>query len=266
MRSLNREDTVWDDRRPYFDPEAPGIRGMIGVLLGVFRLIWERIRALVAEYVYAFNELPARVRGLVLVLLAFSLLVIVGSLVIGEVVSTINERNVPILEDALIVPYDIADRGEPDQNKSASDLLPRSFGGYVMLSDAIPEGAIVGLPVKCLMDAYPEDAESTCELRHRVIEKAYGRYGKDTAVHFDVVVTRFENADAAGRVMQDLLGYYRTVGQVGNFSVTGITSVDFMYSAADGLLSFTWRRGLVVFNLSAQTYSQMEAGVEAFPY
>ena len=257
--------------RPYFDPEAPGIRGSIGIAVTVVRLIAQRVGEYLSVYVRAFQELPGRVRGLIFILCALSMLIIIGSVITSEITAYVDENKGPFLDDALEVPHGITKRGDPNPNTKPSDIRPEKFGDYQLVSSEIPDLAVISLPVQCLMNAYsitPEGQtpEPHCSFSYRIIDRAFGRYSKDGSATTDLVVTRFESAMAAGIVMTEMLAYQRSVGQVGNFSVGGVNSVDYMYSAADGLLSFTWRRGLFVFNLSTRSYSRLEDAIDSFPY
>ncbi|MEL7675763.1 MAG: hypothetical protein AAGU78_18645, partial [Chloroflexota bacterium] len=82
----------------------------------------------------------------------------------------------------------------------------------------------------------------------------------------DVAVVRYPNEDGATDAMYDLLRFARTEGQVGNFAVAGITSVDYFYGAAKGTVSLTWRKGPWVLSMSARRYSQLVAAMDKFPY
>jgi len=100
-----------------------------------------------------------------------------------------------------------------------------------------------------------------------VTSRAFGRYlVPDTSEMIDLAVVRYPNETMAIDAMFDLLKMAREQGNVGDFSVAGITSVDYFYGAANRTVSLTWRRGEYVFSMSGRNYTRIEEAMALFPY
>lgn len=83
------------EREPFFDPDAPGLRGMIGLVLTAFGVIFERVLNVVRGPVEAFRAMPARARSLTLIFLSLAILILVGMFLTNQAISAVRESRKP---------------------------------------------------------------------------------------------------------------------------------------------------------------------------
>lgn len=122
-------------------------------------------------------------------------------------------------------------------------------------------------PTPTVSGRWQLEAQAPCRPGAYVTSRAYGRYMvPDTSDMIDLAVVRYPDESMAIDAMFDLLNMARSEGNVGDFAIAGVTTVDFFYGAANRTATFTWRRGPWIFAMSARRYNQLEAAVEAFPY
>jgi hypothetical protein len=266
------------ERRLYFDPEAPGVRGLVGIMVGVFGLMGEWTAGYLQAIKGYYDDMHPRVRGLTMVLFSIALLMVVGVVFAYSVLGQFFAPDKPTLADAIIVPYSLDERPTPADNMAVETMLPASFGPFVLSTDK-PAGHTFSLVSQCLMNrnfAGPDtvDADRSldgmiyCERSFAAVTFTAGRYFDENNNSVDVVIAKFNSSGEAKRTMIDLVGYARKLGQIGNFAIAGIKPVDYIYALSlRQWASLTWSKGPFIFSVSSsRNIKTMEQAVDVFPY
>jgi hypothetical protein len=256
-------------RAPLFDPEAGGIRGAIGMLIAGLAMNFEWLTSRVDRINTRFEQLPARRRGIILIILSLVILAPVGIFFSRQVDEVIVVNSAPMLESALTAPFDIGKRPLPVYSLGAESARPARFGAHTLLSSAVSERVpsswinhcLLGIP---LTDA-SEQQQSACNRRYGAVSTAFGRYVHDN-MRVDIGVAQFVDDAAASATLTDLLRFARKTGQVGNFAIEGAGEIDYFYSSVNRMVSFSWARGPWVFSVSGRLYSDVERAVSQYVY
>lgn len=253
-----------DDRKLFdFDPEAPGLRGAVGMFFAALAIAWKWFAGRVQQVIAYFQDMPARVRGVTLIMTAIFMLLLV-TLTMVNLFAKPAKAEGPVLAAALVAPYEIETRPVPPIDVvDAQAILPAAFGEHTAENIAVPIDATSDLN-RCLLSQMQPNIRPECSILYGPVGVGSGSYvAKTHGVH--IVAAYFGSGNSARAAMVDLVRYIRQVGQAGNYALS-VTSVDFLYSYSNGWVSFTWRRGPWVFNISSQFFSGLEQAAEKFPY
>ncbi|MBN1681240.1 MAG: hypothetical protein JW966_13215 [Anaerolineae bacterium] len=250
----------------FFDPQAPGVRGWIGIVAGSLQIIWGWFTGRFEGVTRYFDSMSPRARGIVMITVAVAMLLGVGALIAGWY-AEFTADPIPVLADALVAPYNIDMRYIPPGTASAEAIRPPSFGTFTFVSEDIPDDSRrLGLLNQCLLALEPEDEkQEPCDLSYRMTGVAYGKYmSGDRSVHLSI--QHYANETQASANTLSLFRYARSIGQTGDFTLGGVGEVDYFYSYSDGWVAFTWARGPWVLSLSSRSYSTFQESLEVFPY
>jgi hypothetical protein len=242
------------------------------ILLLLVGTLIERIIYDLARWKRAFDHQPARARGLQLITYAALILLVVGFIFAGEVITYVQGQRGPFLAAALASPYDLDTRPAPFIDEYGQITLPASFEGYKLVNSD-PEGVSISRINRCLVGLrvdYTSDANAYCPRTYGALSVAYGRYMDRSNSPVDIVVSNFKEKSHADQTFRELLRYSRSISQVGNFSLLDDDTADYFYAVSTSefhrWITFAWQRGSVIYMISAQDSGRVEAAVNAFPY
>lgn len=252
-----------------FDPEAGGIRGAIGIFLAGLAINFRWLTTRVDRINTRFEQLPARTRGITLIVLSLVILTPVGIFFARQMDETLVVNPPPVLEEAFYAPFEIDKRPLPVYSLGADAARPERFGAHTLLSTGISERApsswlnhcLLGIP---LVDA-GEAQQEACHRRYGAVSTSFGRYVYNN-MRVDIAIAQFVDDEAARATTTDLLRFARKTGQVGNFAIEGVGEVDYFYSSINRMVSFTWSRGPWVFTISGRLFTDVERAVTQFLY
>ncbi|GEM_PF-4507770 len=159
------------------EPDAPGVRGGVGVLVGLFMLMWERVR----DFVRRVNP---RVRALTMIAFALLVLVWVATDLGRRALQYMEDMRGPFLYDALVAPYPLQTRPLPPPEAPAASLLPVTAGPYVLETTLLTNEEAVetadpapGLLAQCFFSTQdPILADCGVAPDYRAYEAAMGVY------------------------------------------------------------------------------------------
>lgn len=256
-------------RKSLFDPEAGGIRGGIGMVLSGLAINFEWLTDRVDRINTRFEQLPARRRGIILIVLSMIILAPVGYVFSRQVDETILAEPLPVLEQALTAPFEIDRRPLPVYSLGAESARPERFGAHSLLSSTVSERVPSSWVNHCLLGIPLAEAgdqqQETCDRRYGATSTAFGRYVYNN-MRVDIAVAQFVDDTAASETLTDLLRFARRTGQVGNFAIEGAGAIDYFYSSVNRMVSFTWSRGPWVFSVSGRLFTDVERAVTEFVY
>ena len=252
-----------------FDPEAGGIRGAIGVVVAGLGINFEWLTARVDRINNRFEKLPARRRGIILIVLSLLILTPVGIFFSQQVDDAIVVNSAPVLEEALYAPFGIDKRPLPVYSLGPDSARPERFGTHTLLSKVVSEDVPSSWLNHCLLGIPLAEAGETqqdaCDRRFGTVDTAFGRYVYNN-MRVDIAVAQFVDDEAARSTMTDLLRFARKTGQVGNFVIEGVGAIDYFHSSINRMVSFTWSRGPWVFSVSGRLFTDVERAVTQFVY
>lgn len=268
-------------RERYFDPEAPGMRGLLGILLGIFGLILHRVRhGLVRTQEYV-ADLHPRIRGILMIMTSLIVLLFVLYIFAQALAGILLEDPTFMGAEMLVAPHNLEDRALPPTGAEPRNLFPSSMGPLVASSEAAKmhsfnfvHQCLLGLHVvpknATVEPVNPKNEAPDCPRRYEPVNVVASRYRDEDVIgkSADLVIAKFATKREAQLTMIDMLAYARSVGDTGNFSVGGIGPVDFFYNQTMRDWSvFTWSHEEWVFSIGTQQgFGYLERALRGFPY
>jgi hypothetical protein len=216
-----------------------------------------------------WNALPPKVRGATIALTATGLLLLAAAFYTRVISDVVEARSEPFLVEALEAPYPLDERSLPVMAGGFQPVLPAAFGDF-RAADKSPLDETLSVANRCLIGLSTDGDKAHCPRSNDALVTEYGRYFDSSDRPLDVVSALFDSDNAAAQTVQEVFRFVRSKGPIGNFSLEGVSSVDFFYGSSRGTseewVALTWAHGPWVFSISAQSDSTLDAAVKAFPY
>src|SRR5690606_32022449 len=106
----------------------PGLRGMIGIVLTAFAVMFERVGGVVRRPIDAFRAMPPRVRSLTLIFTSLTILILAGMFLGNQAASYVREARRPVLDDQIPIPRNSRQGPLPLRDDPASIVVHEHFG------------------------------------------------------------------------------------------------------------------------------------------
>lgn len=230
-----------------------------------------------------FYSLSHRTRWIIITSVAVIALMWSALMLVQVMMQHVRNTTGPFLFDALVDPYGLEVRLIP---ALTGDLdLPPVVGSYTrsasilnIASDAtaaesapeteaetVEPAPVRSATAECLLTAASDSANPLNCTGYQALYAASTEYQTADGVTIQVNAARFPTDAVATEAMNALHTQAGTLGRTGNFAI-GVTAVDYFYSSANALYSFTWSNAVWVYTVSSPSFDQLEAFVKAFPY
>jgi len=260
---MHMEQQVTEAPRGFFAPEAPGLRGWVGIGAAALLIIanWA-IDAVVPGRREAERNgrIPARAwiaLGVLLLAISVLLAAYVGiRMLVNEGLGASSE---PI---AIYSPLAMDARPIPAPDAEASDLLPDAFGAFLARiggSSAIDPQ----LWLHVCLDRSSIGA-LTCGLTHAPRQVAHRTYLSE-GQEIEVLAASFADEGAARAAISALTQYQNTYGRLRGYGL-GAMAVTHVSGQLNGWHTYTWAHGAWVYSVAAPTAELAETAAAYFPY
>lgn len=248
---------VTDARKGLFAPEAPGLRGWVGIGLAALLVIAQWAIDAVAP---RRGRIPARAwiaLGALLLVISAVLVAYVGLHVLfdGDAGSDVGamEIRAPLAMDA---------RPAAAPDAQAVALLPDAFGPFQARIGS-PSAVDPQLWLHVCLDR-SRTGTPTCGLTHasqQVANRLYLREGQA----IKILAASFADEDAARAAISALSQYQNTYGRLDGYGL-GAMSVTYFAGQLNGWHTYTWAHGTWVYSIAAPTVELAETAAAYFPY
>lgn len=268
LRAMLLDDTAEEHDRTGRTVRWWDIPGLIQLLVLSLAMMVERVYRRGSEAKARFDALPPLLRGAYLITLSIIIMLGAGYFVGTFAYDYIMSQRGPFLAEALVAPFELAERPVPVEGATAASALPSAIGDYVRTDRAITQLQPSSPTNHCLLGigySREETNPPLCRRSYGMLSIAAAQYRYQNRF-VDVAIAQFPSEEHAAVTMEELLAHARRWGQVGNFALGGVGGVDYFYSSVRGWMSFTWARGPWVFSISSNRVSTVEEVIPLFPY
>ncbi|WP_162909402.1 hypothetical protein [Aggregatilinea lenta] len=243
------------------DPQAPGVRGWIGltfeVLIITALVTWE-----LSKYAWdRFEHMSGRARGAILISAAILLLGFTGTLI----ARALHTETPPTIRDRIgMAPFSLDTRPSLSLVDGSFIAMPASFGDFERISGEPADASLSSQLNLCLLDT-TVGPENVCNIQIPRQHLGFERYRSGEG-WVDVAVAQIDSVANADETIAGLYRYARRIGHTGNFAIYGVGPVDYFYGQEPGWISFAYARDTWIVVISTRSPAMLEQAITQFPY